>query len=269
MNNQNIFYFKPTDAHRLKILAEILNNNIKTGCFVITKDNIRLRMMDNHHIKMIDLQLDADKAVIYKYNAIQDEIRGGLTISHAYKMLKSIKKKDIVSFVVRRDDPTKLVIRVASSEEGKRTTTSNVVIQECQNIELPVPDGYCKPVLVKSSEFQKMCKDTLVLNKTVLVESRDSYIKFTCDIEGIMGRCVEFGELDDDEENPENQNEVQTHEFETDHLIRATKITSLATNMQIYISPSNMMYKSNIGEMGTISIYIKNKAQIEKDSPKE
>jgi hypothetical protein len=61
-----IFRCKTNEGYRIKILAELLSNNIKTGCFVIDDKGIFLRMMDHHRSILIDLNLYADNFSIYK-----------------------------------------------------------------------------------------------------------------------------------------------------------------------------------------------------------
>ena len=62
-----IFRAKSQEAYVLKILAELLANNIKTGCFVIDNDGISLRMMDHHRRILIDLKLKAENYIIYRF----------------------------------------------------------------------------------------------------------------------------------------------------------------------------------------------------------
>ena len=49
-----IFKAKSHEAYIIKILAELLANNIKTGCFEIDNTGISLRMMDHHKKVLID-----------------------------------------------------------------------------------------------------------------------------------------------------------------------------------------------------------------------
>ena len=43
-----IFKAKTNSAYTIKIMAELLQNNIKTACFEIDENLIKLRMMDYH-----------------------------------------------------------------------------------------------------------------------------------------------------------------------------------------------------------------------------
>ena len=61
-----IFRCKTNEAYRIKILAELLSNNMKTGCFVVDEKGITLRMMDHHRSILIDLNLQANNFNLYK-----------------------------------------------------------------------------------------------------------------------------------------------------------------------------------------------------------
>ena len=61
-----IFRVKSDQAYIFKILAELIANNIKTGCFEIDEKGISLRMMDHHKKVLIDFQLNAENFNLYK-----------------------------------------------------------------------------------------------------------------------------------------------------------------------------------------------------------
>ena len=93
-----IFKAKTQEGYIIKVLGELLQHIIKTGCFVLDKNGITLRMMDSHRKKLVDLRLEASKFSIYKFKT--DTKFLGINLGYFYKMLKSIKKKDgVVLFI--------------------------------------------------------------------------------------------------------------------------------------------------------------------------
>ena len=46
---------KTQEGYIIKILGELLQNNIKTACFEVDNTGLKLRMMDSHRILLIDL----------------------------------------------------------------------------------------------------------------------------------------------------------------------------------------------------------------------
>ena len=263
-----IFKAKTHCAYTIKILAELLQNNIKTACFEIDEDGVKLCMMDHHRTILIQVSLESENFTLYKFKC-KDKLFLGINLNHFHKMLKSIKKKDSMQLFINDDSPNDLGIKVIP-KENNRITTSFVTIQEIQTIDIDIPEGYGKPIIVPSSEYQKMCKDMAHIGSMINVVARNFHIKFRCNAGGgVMKRHVEFGEMgDSDDEEEEDDNVVEyNQDFDTEQLSRITKIAGLSTNMQIYPKQGKpLLFKSAIGSLGKISIYIKSKDLIEKEN---
>lgn len=261
-----IFKAKTHCAYTIKILAELLQNNIKTACFEIDHNGVKLCMMDHHRTILIQVTLESENFTLYKFRS-EDKLFLGINLNHFHKMLKSIKKKDSMQLFINSDSPNDLGIKVIP-KENNRITTSYVKIQGIQTLDIDIPGGYDKPIIVPSSEYQKMCKDMAHIGNVINVVARNFHIKFLCNTGGVMKRSVEFGEMgdsDDEEEEEENVLEYDA-EFDTDQLSRITKMAGLGTNIQIYpMEGQPLLFRSAIGSLGKISIYIKSKDIIEKE----
>ena len=258
-----IFKAKTNNAYIIKILAELLQNNIKTACFEIDKLGIELCMMDHHRTILIQVSLKSEKFNLYKFKS-EEKLFLGINLNHFHKMLKSIKKKDSVCLFINDDAPNDLGIKVIP-KENNRITTSFIKIQEIQTIDIDIPEGYGKPIIVPSSEYQKMCKDMSHIGNNINVVSKNFHIKFICNAGGVMKRHVEFGDTEDSEDEENELDEYNQH-FDTDQLSRITKISGLSSNLNIYSqNGSPLLFKSTVGCLGDISIYIKSKDLIEKE----
>jgi proliferating cell nuclear antigen len=260
-----IFNCKTNEGHIIKILAELLQNNIKTGCFIIDEKGIRLRMSDSNNRILIDLELNADQFSLYKYCHDEDSISIGINQNHFHKMLRSIKKKDSISLFIDKDSPTDLGITIIP-KENNRVTTSTIKIQNVQQIHIDEITGYDKPIIVPSNEYQKMCKDMSTIGNCIKVTSKRYNIKFSCNGGSIYSREVVFGEIDKDSD--ENEKEI-VQEFDTEQLCRISKIAGLSTKMQIYQAENlALLFKSGVGNLGRICIYTKSKKEIEEEDNK-
>ena len=150
------FKCKTGEAYQVKVLAELLTNNLKSGCFDITEDGISLCMFDQPRKTLVDLNLQAENFSVYKFKS-DKKYSLGLNLNHFHKMLKSIKKKDSLQLFIDSERPNELGIKTIP-KENTRITTSGIKIQNIQNVDAEVPIGYGKPVIVASTDFQKMCK---------------------------------------------------------------------------------------------------------------
>ena len=106
-----------------------------------------------------------------------------------------------------------------------------------------------------------MLKELGNIGNMVEVSAKKYSIDFSCSATGVYGRTVSFGNTDDEEDDEI----IYKEDFNTETLSRISKLAVLSTNIQIF--PGKPLYfKSNIGNLGEINIYIKSKDQIEKDS---
>ena len=147
---------------------------------------------------------------------------------------------------------------------------SYIKIQEIQNLDIDLPTNYGKPVIVPSGEFQKLCKDMNNIGTTINILSKGFYVKFLCNAGSVYSREVVFGEVDDEDDDEPDPNMIENEyneDFDTEQLIRIAKISGLSTNMQMFPKQDQpLLFRSNIGNIGKISIFIKSKNQIDKEN---
>jgi hypothetical protein len=148
-------------------------------------------------------------------------------------------------------------------KESKRVTTSFLTIQRVQNILVDVPTGYTRdPFDILSHEFQKIYKDILSIGKTVSISATSKKIQFDVDAGGIVKRRVEYGEIED-EPSDSATTSLYSQVFETEQFVKLSKMSNLDATLLIYCDDNlPMKISSNVGKMGTISIFVKSRMQM-------
>ena len=267
-NNNPVSYLfraKTSDAYIIKILIELLHNNIKTGCFEMSKDGIHFCMTDSNRRTLIHCQMFAKDFNLYFLHQNQT-LNLGLNVNHFYKMLKSIKKKDSVILFITEDRPTELGIQIIPKDHS-RLTISYIRIQNIQNLEIQLPEPYVTSILVSSSEFSKMCKDMFNISNTITVLSNPYNVKFICNLGSVYSREVILGETDMERNHLTGNEHYQFEDdFDAEQLSRIMKVSGLSPNLNIHcVRDMPMMIRAKIGSLGVISIYIKSKRQIEEE----
>ncbi len=260
-----IFFCKTTEGFIIKTLAELLQNNIKNGCLIVSKKSVMFRMTDSNRKILIDFEMLSENFSQFKYkNASLMSI--GLNFSHFYKMVKNIKKKDSVVLFIEEDKPTELGIKVIPKEKN-RVTTSFVKIQNLQSLDIELPSGYNNAIIIPSNEYIKMIKDLNNMGgNTISVTSTSNIIKFGCMSNGVYSRDIVFG---DPEDSADDQHEKVHQEFETEQLIRISKVSGLSSQIQIFQATDlPVLFRSNIGNLGKISVYLKDKT-LQEDNMQE
>ena len=253
------FVCKTNEGHIIKTMGELLQNNIKTGCYIVDKNGIKQRIMDNNKTMLIDIELESQNFNSFKIND-DKVITFGINHQHFYKMLKSIKKKDIISLFIENEKTCDLGIEIMPKEKN-RVTTSYIKMQQMQNLAIDLPEGYGKPLIISSSEFQKMIKDMNNICNSIRITSKDNTVAFCCDADGVYKRNVVFGDEEKDGKEP------FTQLFDTELLTRISKISGLNNVIHVYQARDlPLRIQSQVGNLGKINIFIKSKDQIEEDN---
>lgn len=249
------FECRTSEGHIFKTLSELLNNNVKNGCFEIDSTGIRFRMTDSNKRILIDLTMNADRFIYYRFD-YKEKIFVGLNLTHLYRMLKSVKKKDAINLRITEDRPSDLQITIVPKEKT-RVSTSIIKIQTIQNLDIDTPEGYLNPVIIVGNDYQKMTKDMAKIGSQLTISSKRYSMKFSCNSNGVYSREEVFGEDD-------FESEEVGQEFDIEQIMRISKIAGLSTNLQVYQKQDlPILFQSNIGSLGQISIYVKCKSQIQ------
>lgn len=261
----HIFKCKTLEGYLFKILSELLKNIlIKTACFNISNNTIHLLQPDSQCKILAEITLE--KQYFHLFDKQQEEnFFFGVNTSHLHKMLRSVKKKDIVEFII---DNQYFIINITPKDQN-RVTMSSLKIQSMQNLAITVPTGYTSPILVSSIEFQKMCKEMSTIGNEIKIicncNTKTSYIRFCCDGGSIFSREVLFGEKQDFLDETKNNIEASYCDvFYTDTIAKILKIAGMNQVVQIFVGVNlPLMLRAHVGNLGIISIYIKSKSQIE------
>ena len=106
-----------------------------------------------------------------------------------------------------------------------------------------------------------MIKDLNNMGGSVItISSCIGFLKFNCNSNDIYSREIIFGESE------EKMEITCTQDFDTEQLYRMSKISGLSTMIQVYQKEgSPLFFNSNIGNLGKMSIYIKDKKQIHEE----
>jgi proliferating cell nuclear antigen PCNA len=257
-----LFRAKTHEGYIIKILFELLQHTIKTACLEIKPHGMSLRMMDASRSVLVDLVLDACNFNIYE-KSNEETLFIGINLYHFYKMLKVIKKKDALAIFIDVEDPSHLSMQVYP-KDNNRVTTSRFYIHTNQNLDIPLPTGYDKPVLIPSNEYQRAIKDMATISEMVDVSIQTNALTMECTADQIYSRQVTFGELDD--ESPIRYKE----RFHMEPFVRVLKIAGLSKTLQVYGGHElPLQVRSLVGSLGVLSVYIKcaNMTQPHRSSP--
>lgn len=258
--DSRVFVAKTTDAYRFKILSEIVSNTIKTSFFTISKDGIYMCVFDQFKRILIEFDLKSENFQTFLYT-LDEPINVSMTASHFYKMLKSVKKKDVIELSIDSRDSKQLVIKTYPKDRN-RVTISSISLQMAHNIKIELPTSYTKSVILQSSDFNKMIKDiSSIQSGQVRIKNTSGQLHFTADADGVMQREVVFGEC--------QPNNTQTYDstFSSERLYKISKISSLNDLLHVHAETAELplRIRTNIGSLGEFNIYMKSNEIIKQE----
>lgn len=267
-----VFKAKTNKGFIMKTLAEILHSNTPDTSLKLTSSGIRIQIT-NEKSYAIEVFLDREKFNIYKFKGTgknKDEPRYvGINLNHFYRMLKTVKKTDSVKLFIDDDrDPLELGIEVIPKENNRKTVNFVRVIENRKIIHFDIAETKGDPVIVSSSEFQKMCKG-LSIADTTRVTMKGRRVRFTSNGDDILTSYTDLGEPDDsdDEAESDEKEEEFDAEFETEQFTKNSKISGLSTDLQIARTvDGELLLRSDVGNIGTISICLKTKEELEREA---
>lgn len=250
-----LFRAKTNEGFNFKILGEVLHNTLKTISVSVTREGLFSKMIDAHKRLLIDIKLYANN--FSQYTLEGNNLLFGINVSHLYKIISSIKKKDSLTLQIDSDCPNELQI-IVTPRERDHVEMSKISIQNIQSLDIEVPENYSHPIHVGSSKFQKMCKDMLNIGKEIHVYGNDIYAIFECETPGIYKKLIHFGE----EIQPSDTGDLTHYYFDAEQLVRISKISSLCSLLHVYLSPQlPLLIRAQVGTLGSISIFIKSSSQ--------
>lgn len=255
---KNRFYAKTNEGYIVKILAELLQNIIKTACIHITPSGITLRMMDSRACILVDMELFSDK--FHKFE-LKENINIGINLIHFYKMLKSVKKKDDVVLYMNDDQSEFLHIEI-HPKDNDGMSSSSIHVHYLQSVDIPLPSGYQNPVIVSSNKYQRTIKEMNTIGDGMIKVNMKKYsVQFSCMSNQIYTKKVFFGDKVDDTE------EIVSTLFNSELFTRTIKLAGLNKDIYVYGNQElPFLLKTNVGNLGTISVFIKSNKQIEESS---
>jgi hypothetical protein len=259
MADKVLFEASTREGFAFKIMIEILQSNMQTGCFEFAEDGIHVCMTDDSCkilVKSFLERYNFDK-YIFKFKKTKFV---GVNLSLLYVALKYVKKKDSVSLFMTQDRPDDIGVRVHVNSKGEgRTITTFVRIHSKQVIDAQEPDGYTTPVIIPSNDYQSTCKELSSISNEINISMTEHSVSFSCADSGILHQTQCYGDKYDD---PERFSDT----FFSKQLNRVKKIGALSNNVKIFgCQGSPLKLSTFVSTLGTIDVYISTKEQIEEE----
>ena len=264
-NSAYLLNIKTIQASTFKQVVDALKEILMDVNLEIDETGIKIVAMDNTHIVLIHLKLDADK---FEHFYCEKKIYIGINMLRLHTLIKTITNNDILSLYVLKDDPNSIGITIDNNEKNFKTNYKLSMLDiDVLNIEIP-PVDFHTIISMPSSYLQKIIRD--MHNLAEFIEFRNIGDKLIlscksdfCEQETIMGteksqnisikKSRDGNDIVDTDDV--NDHEIIQGIFSLKYLSIFTKCTNLSNIVEIYLKnsyPIILIY--NIASLGNIML---------------
>ena len=255
-NNIYLLNIKTIQASTFKQVIDALKEILMDVNLEIDETGIKIVAMDNTHIVLIHLKLEADKFEIYE---CEKKIYVGINMLRLHALIKTITNNDILSLYILKDDPNHLGITIDNNDKNYKTNYKLSVLDiDVLNIQIP-PVDFHTIINMPSSYLQKIIRD--MHNLAEFIEFRNINDKLIlsckgdfCYQETILG-AEKSQSITIKKNGGEEDQEIIQGIFSLKYLSIFTKCTNLSNTVEIYLKNNYpIILRYTIASLGEIKL---------------
>lgn len=254
-NNNYLLNIKTVQASTIKLIIDSIKEILMDVNLEFDNTGMKIIAIDNTHIVLIHLKLEADK--FEKYFCIK-KLFVGINMLKFHMLIKTITNNDILSLFILKNEPNTLGINIENIEKNVKTTYKLSMLDiDVLNVEIP-PVDFNTIISMPSTYLQKIIRDMHNLAEYIEIKNFEGKLILSCNGEF----CSQETILGTDKSNNINikKNEETKHEiiqgiFSLKYLSIFTKCTNLCSTVEIYLKNSYpIILKYTIASLGEIKL---------------
>ena len=256
-NDKYLINIKTIQATIFKQVIDALKDILMDVNLEIDKTGLKIIAMDNTHIVLIHLKLEADKFEEYH---CEEKRYIGVNMLKLHMLIKTIGTNDLLNLYIEKDDPNKLGIKITNNEKNVETNYKLSTIDiDVLNVTIP-PVDFASIITMPSSYLQKIVRDMHNISEYIEIRNIEKSLILKCkgdfcSQETILGseksQNITISKSSEDEENQEIIQGI----FSLKYLLIFTKCTNLCTTVEIYLKNSYpIILRYSIASLGEIKL---------------
>ena len=255
-NNKYLLNIKTIQASTFKQVIDALKEILMDVNLEIDETGIKIVAMDNTHIVLIHLKLEADK---FEQYYCEKKLYVGINMLRLHALIKTITNNDSLSLYILKDDPNSLGSTIDNNDKNLKTNYKLSVLDiDVLNIQIP-PVDFHTIITMPSSYLQKIIRD--MHNLAEFIEFRNIGDKLIlsckgdfCTQETIIG-SEKSQAITIKKSNCDEQHEIIQGIFSLKYLAIFTKCTNLSSTVEIYLKNNYpIILRYTIASLGEIKL---------------
>ena len=254
-NSDFLLDIKTIQASTFKQVIDALKEILMDVNLEFDETGMKIIAMDNTHIVLIHLKLEAEK--FEKYYC-EKKLFVGINMLKLHMLIKTISNNDILSLYVLKDDPNKLGIRIENNEKNVKTNYKLSMLDiDVLNIQIP-PVDFHTIITMPSSYLQKIIRDMHNLAEYIEIRNIEGQLILSCKGEFCTQDTILGTEKSQNisiKKNDEPSQEIIQGVFSLKYLSIFTKCTNLCNVVEIYLKNSYpIILQYSISSLGSVKL---------------
>lgn len=229
----NILELRSVQSASFKILTEALREILNDVCIEFDETGMKIVTMDNNHVVLIHLKLEASK---FEYYHCENKIVVGVNMLNLYKLIKTVNSNDTLTLYIDSADVNHLGIKIENGEKNTKTMYKlNLLDLDNQKISID-PAEFNSVITLPSTDFQKIIRDMSNIAETVEIKNIGTQLILSC--KGDF--CSQETVLSDNNDGMnkivnKKEGDIVQGVFSLKYLSNFTKCTNLSTAVELYL----------------------------------
>ena len=268
-NNRYLINIKTIQATIFKQVIDALKDILMDVNLEIDQSGLKIIAMDNTHIVLIHLKLDADKFEEYY---CEKKMYIGLNMLKLHMLIKTIGTNDLLNLYIDKEDPNKLGIKITNNEKNVETDYKLSTIDiDVLDVHIPAVSFYTT-ITMPSTYLQKIIRDMHNISEFIEIRNIEKSLILKCkgdfcSQETILGsdrsQNITISKTNSNDSNDSNYNddnddknqEIIQGIFSLKYLLIFTKCTNLCPTVEIYLKNSYpIILRYSIASLGEIKL---------------
>lgn len=251
MTSNYSLHLRSVQSSSIKILFEALKELLMDCTIDFDETGMKILCMDNSHIVLCHLKLDANKFEFYE---CPNKISIGVNMLNLYKLIRTINSNDTLTLFIEESDINHLGIKIENGEKNSKTTYKLNLLDLDNNTPNIDPAEFNSVITLPSVDFQKICRDMNNIADYIEITSVNNQLVFKC--KGDF--CSQETILCDNNNGVhkiqnENADEIIQGIFSLKYLVLFTRSTNLSSSVELFIKnnyPLVLRYQvASLGEL--------------------
>ena len=176
-NSKYLINIKTIQATIIKQVIDALKDILMDVNLEIDDTGLKIMAMDNTHIVLIHLKLEAEKFEEY---FCEKKMYIGVNMLKLHMLIKTIGTNDLLTLYIEKDDPNKLGIKISNNEKNVETNYKLSTIDiDVLNVTIP-PVNFHTTITMPSSYLQKIIRDMHNISEFIEIRNIEKSLILKC-----------------------------------------------------------------------------------------